>query len=131
MVGDQPSTQRNAMLNLVDDDDAPDDMSQIEARLEALAETAERCRKAIVISKVAISGGGILLLAAILGLFGLNEIAAIGSIAAVLGGIVWLGSNVSTLRQTEDAIDDAERMRSDLIDGRHLRLVSDSPMKLN
>ena len=40
-----------------------------------------------------------LLLVMMLGLFGSNQVAAIGSIAVVLGGIVSLGSNVSTLRQ--------------------------------
>jgi hypothetical protein len=43
--------------------------------------------------------------------------------AALLGGIVSLGSNVSTLRQTMEAIAAAEARRSQLIDGIDLRLV--------
>jgi hypothetical protein len=44
-------------------------------------------------------------------------------IALVLGGIVSLGSNVSTLRQTESAISAAEMRRSDLIGRIDLRSV--------
>ena len=66
-----------------------------------------------------------------LGLFGSSQAAALGSIAAVLGGIVSLGSNVSTLRQTSDAISAAEALRSDLIGRIDLRVVGDSPMKLS
>jgi hypothetical protein len=62
----------------------------------------------------------------LLGLFGFSENAAIGSIAVMLGGIVSLGSNISTLRQTTEAIDDAERLRTDMIDRKHLRLVVDN-----
>ncbi len=123
-------TYRNSILDLVDEDGSLDEISQIEARLEDLAETAERCRKIIAVSKLAIAGSGALLLLAILGLFGVNETAALGSIAVGLGGIVSLGSNISTLRQTMDAISDGERLRSDLIDRKHLRMVGDSPMKL-
>ena len=57
----------------------------------------------------------------------LEELAevAIGSIAAVLGGIVALGSNVSTLRQTTAAISEAEQLRLDLIGRIDLRVVGD------
>ena len=112
------------------EDDPTDEISDIEARIEALAEVAERCRKFILASKAAIAGGTGLLLAAILGLFGAGVPTALGSIALILGGIVSLGSNVSTLRQTEAAISSAEARRSDLIGGIELRVVRDAPAKL-
>jgi hypothetical protein len=113
-----------------EDDDPIDEISMIEARLEALAEVAERCRKIILASKIAIGGGGALLLLVVLGLFGPNQVAALGSIAVVLGGIVSLGSNFSTLQQTAAAISAAEALRSDLISRLDLQVVADSPMKL-
>ncbi len=111
-------------------DDPTDEISDIEARIEALAEVAERCRKIILGSKIAIAGGFVLLLIAMLGLFGAGASTALGSIALILGGIVSLGSNVSTLRQTDAAISAAEALRSDLIGGIDLRLVRDAPVKL-
>jgi hypothetical protein len=114
----------------MDEDDPTDEISKIEARIEELAEIAERCRKIILASKLAIAGSVALLLIMILGLFGPSQVAALGSIALVLGGIVSLGSNVSTLRQTEAAISAAELRRSDLIGRIDLRVVGDAPMKL-
>ena len=112
------------------EDDQTDEISQLEARIEALAEIAERCRKIILVSKAAIAGGFALLLVLMLGLFGSSQVTALGSIALVLGGIVSLGSNVSTLRQTEAAINAAEALRSELIGSIDLRVVDDAPMKL-
>jgi hypothetical protein len=112
------------------EDDPTDEIADIEARIEALAEVAERCRKFILASKAAIAGGVALLLVAMLGLFGAGQSAALGSIALMLGGIVSFGSNVSTLRQTEAAISSAEALRSDLIGGIDLRIVRDAPVKL-
>lgn len=112
------------------EDDPTDEISDIEARIEALAEISERCRKYILASKIAIGGGGALLLTTILGLLGTGQTTALGSIALVLGGIVSLGSNVSTLRQTSDAISAAEARRSALIGSIDLRVVADTPMKL-
>ncbi|WP_262048944.1 hypothetical protein [Bradyrhizobium sp. Bra78] len=112
------------------EDNPTDAIADIEARIEALAEIAERCRKYILASKIAIGGGAALLLITILGLFAFGQTAALGSIALVLGGIVSLGSNISTLRQTDDAISAAEARRSALIGRIDLRVVADAPMKL-
>jgi len=115
---------------MTDEDDPTDEISDIEARIEALAEIAERCRKFILASKIAIASGVALLVVVILGLFGAGQVAALGSIALMLGGIVSLGSNRGTLQQTEEAISDAEAIRSELIGGMGLRLVHDAPTKL-
>ena len=112
------------------EDETIDEISAIEARIEELAGIAERCRKFILASKIAIATGIALLIIMMLGLFGPGQVAALGSIALVLGGIVSLGSNVSTLRQTDTAISAAEALRSDMIGRIDLRVVDDAPMKL-
>jgi hypothetical protein len=112
-------------LNLTDEDNLTDEISRIEAQLAELAEVSEQCRKIILISKVAIAGGVALLLFVMLGFFGSNQVAAIGSIAVVLGGIVSLGSNASTLQETMAAMSAAEALRSGLISRIDLRVVGD------
>ena len=113
-------------MNLTDEDDPIDEISRLEAQLEELAGVSERCRKIILVSKAAIVGGVALPLFMMLGLFGSNQVAAIGSIALVLGGIVSLGSNASTLQQTTAAMSAAEALRSDLISRLDLRVVADT-----
>ena len=121
---------RISILTLMDEDDDPiDEISRIEARLDELAEVSERCRKIILASKVAIAGGVALMVATVLGLLGSNQVTSVGSIAAVLGGVVSLGSNVSTLRETSAAMSAAEVLRSELISRIDLRLVGDGTMK--
>ena len=113
----------------MNEDNPIDEISRIEAQLEELA-FSERCRKIKLISKAAIAGGVVLPLFMMLGLFGSNQVVAIGSIAVVLGGIVSFGSNVSTLRQTTAAISAAEVLRSNLISRIDLRVVGERTMKL-
>ena len=113
----------------MDEDNPIDEISRIEARLDELAEVSERCRKIILASKAAIAGGVALLLVMMLGLLGSNQVTTIGSIAVVIGGIVSLGSNVSTLRETMAAMSAAEMLRSNLISRIDLRLVGDGTMK--
>jgi len=111
--------------DLIDEHDPAAEISTIEARLEHLAEVAERCRKIIFASKAAIVTGCAVLLVMMFGLLGSNQVIAIGSMAAVLGGIVSLGSNVSTLQQTTAAISAAEALRSELIGRIDLRVVGE------
>src|SRR5258708_19361036 len=106
----------------MDEDNPIDEISRIEARLDELAEVSERCRKFILVSKAAIAGGVALLLVTMLGLFGSNQVTAIGSIAVGIGGIVSLGSNVSTFRETMPALSPPTVLRSDLISRIDLRV---------
>ena len=115
-------------MNVTDEDNPIDEISRIEALIEELAGISERCRKIILVSKAAIVGGVALLLFMMLGLFGSNQAATLGSIAVVLGGIVSLGSNISTLHQTLAAMSAAEALRSDLISGIDLRVVGDGKL---
>ncbi len=116
--------------DITDDEDDTGGIAQIEARIEALAEIAERCRKFILASKIAIALGFALLAAIVLGALWASAVSLLGSIALVLGGIVSLGSNISTLRQTEAAIGSAEALRRELIGGIELKLVHDAPPTL-
>jgi hypothetical protein len=111
-----------------DEDTATDEISRIEAQLDELAEVSARCRKIMLGSKAAIIGGAALLMLMMLGLLGSNPVAAIGSIAVVLGGIVSLGANASTLDQTMAAMNAAEALRSDLISKLELRTVGDGKL---
>jgi hypothetical protein len=108
------------------DDNAADEIARLESELEDLAEAAERCRKIILVAKIAMVAGGAWLLGMVLGLFDLQQVVAISSIAAVLGGIVASGSNRSTLQQIRAKIGATEARRAELIGQLALRLVGDS-----
>ena len=103
-----------------------DQISQLEADIEALAEVVERCRKVTLTSKVAIAAGGIWLLALTLGAIRFDAMAMIASMALVIGGIVVFGSNTSTFKQTTVAIKAAEARRAELIDKINPRVVREA-----
>jgi hypothetical protein len=98
---------------------------RLEADIEELTEVMERCRKIILISKVAIAAGGIWLLALTLGAIRFDSVAMIGAIAVVVGGTVIFGSNTSTSKQTAVAIKAAEGLRAELIGKINLRVVGE------
>jgi hypothetical protein len=93
-----------------------DQIAQLEDDIEQLTETLERCRKAMLASKVAIGAGASWIVAYLAGAVGLVPTVMVGAIAAVIGGIVLYGSNSSTSKQAAAAMEDAERLRSELID---------------
>jgi len=96
--------------------DLRDQIAQIESDIEQLAATLERCRKAMLLSKVAIGAGGFWTVAYALGAVGFLPAAMVGAIAAVIGGAVLYGSNASTAKQATAAMMDAEKLRDQLID---------------
>ena len=98
-----------------DDGDLHEQILHIEAHIEELTDIIERCRKIILISKVAIAAGGILILAIVVGALGFDPTILIGAIAAVIGGTVVFGSNTSNLKQTVTDVKAAEAHRPELI----------------
>ena len=98
------------------DGDLSDQISRIESYIEQLAKTLDGCRKAILLSKVAIAAGGMWILAYFLGAIRFDPTTVIGAIAAVIGGVVFFGSNASTSKQAMAAMKAAETRRAELID---------------
>lgn len=100
-------------------------ISHLEAHIEGLAEAGERCRKIILMAKVAIAAGGIWMLAIMLGAIRFDLVAMIGAISVVLGGTVVFGSNTTTLKQISAAIRNEEALRAELISRLELQVVED------
>ena len=100
-------------------------IAYLEARIEALAQSAERCRKIATVARAAIAAGAALIAALAFGVIMLNPLPILMAFSAVIGGIVLLGSNRSTLNETEAAISEAEAKRGELIGRIEMRVVGD------
>jgi len=98
------------------DDDPRTEILRLEAKIEELTELIERCRKIILISKIAVAIGGIWLSALAIGLMRFDPVSMIGAIAVIIGGTVVFGSNTSTAKQTAAAAEAAEALRAELVD---------------
>jgi hypothetical protein len=105
--------------------DLSDEITHLEARIEELAEAADRCRKFALASRVAIAVGGLLMAATAIGAIRFDPAAMIGALAAVIGGVVLYGSNATTAQQVTDAAADAEAQRVALIGRLELRVVGE------
>ena len=105
--------------------DPHDEISRLEAEIEKLSEVMASCEKIILVSKIAMAAGGICLLATIAGIVNTYPAILIAAIAAIIGGIVGVGSNASTSRQAAISIKTAEARRAELIGKINLRVVGD------
>jgi predicted transcriptional regulator len=109
----------------LEESDPHEQIARLEAHIDDLAEAMDRCRKIILASKVAIAGGGIWMLAVVLGVVGFDPLAMVAAIAAVIGGTVLFGSNTATAKEISAAVKAAEARRAELIAGLELRVVGD------
>lgn len=104
--------------------DAHEQIVRLEDRMEQLAATIESCRKFMLLSRAAIIVGGILFVATMVGAIGFYPSAMVAGAAGVIGGIVLLGSNRSTLQEATAALHATEAQRAALIGQIELRVVS-------
>ncbi|MGA7583675.1 MAG: hypothetical protein WBW59_20675 [Pseudolabrys sp.] len=115
-------SQTWSVVDMVDGD-LRDQIARLESDIEQLAEGLERCRKAMLLSKGAVTAGGICILAYFLGPIRFDPTILIGALAAIIGGVVVFGSNLATSKQTLAAMKDAEAKRTELIGMIDLRSV--------
>jgi hypothetical protein len=109
----------------MNDGDPRDEIVQLEAQIDELAARIESCRKFILAGRIAMAGGGVLLLAMLVGAIKLDASVIAVTVAAVLGGIVTAGSNHSTATGAMHELTAAEAKRAALIGQIDLRLVPD------
>jgi hypothetical protein len=103
--------------------DPHEQIARLESEIEALSESAARCRKIATGARLGIGAGGVVFVAMLLGLIDASALwLMIGAICA-MGGIVLYGSNRTTAEQIAARMAKAERLRADLIGDIELTLV--------
>jgi hypothetical protein len=111
--------------------DPRDEIARLEAKIERLSESAERCRKIAVAAKAAIAAGLVLLAAILLGFVRADALSLMLTAILSMGGIVLAGSNGTTAKQIAGHIAEAEALRAELIGGIELQLVPDQARLLH
>jgi hypoxanthine-guanine phosphoribosyltransferase len=109
----------------MNDSDHCDEIVQLEAQIDELAAKIESCRKFILAGRIAVMGGGAVLITMLVGATHFDPSVMALAIAAVLGGIVAAGSNRSTAKEAMHELTAAETKRKALIEQIDLRLVPD------
>ena len=115
----------------MNDEVTREDIARIEARIDELAEAIERCRKLSLTAKIAIIAGAAWIALTLLLVIPYIPFMTIGALAFVIGGIVLLGSNTTTWRETENAMRASEQMRAEMIARLDLRLVDEGFRRLH
>jgi hypothetical protein len=110
---------------MFDEAEAADEIQGLEARIEALAESIEKCRKISFTSKLTIAAGAVWLALMMIGAAPFGPAGLVVSIAAMIGGLVLAGSNSATWEQADAERRRAEARRTELIDSLHLTPVGD------
>ena len=101
------------------------EIERLEAQIDELVARIESCRKFILAGLIAIAGGGVVVIAMLIGAVQFNPSVLGIAAAAVLGGIVAAGSNRSTAKEAEHELTALEAKRAAFIEQLDLRLVPD------
>ena len=100
-------------------------IADLEAEIDTLSDAAERCRKSMIVAKVAVVAGILLFGASLLGVIRSDAIALVIGIAVTIAGIGFFGSSRASLDQLAEKIRVREARRTEMIDGMDLRAVQD------
>ena len=109
----------------MNDSDHHDEIVQLEAQIDELAARIESCRKFILAGRIAVMGGGAVLITILVSAIRFDPSVMALAIAAVVGGIVAAGSNHSTAKEAAHELSATETKRKALIEQIDLRLVPD------
>lgn len=96
----------------------------LEERIDQLDAKIESCRKFILASRIAITGGAAVLAATLVGAIRFDPGVMAAAVAAFLGGIVVWGSNSSTAKEAAKELAAAEADRAALIEILNPRAIS-------
>ncbi len=113
------------------DDDAHDAIEKLEARIEALGETIERCGKISLAAKFAVAASAVWMVLVLLTIVPFDPATFIAAMAIAIGGVVLLGSNATTWAQTEAELQRTQAQRADLIERMHLSVIGESTPTLH
>jgi len=106
-----------------------EEIARLEARIETLTDSLDRCQKISLLARFVLAGGGIWLALIVVGFLPFAPFSVVGAIAALLGGIVLFGSNASTWKQTTAAIAQANALRVHLISWVEMQTVEDIDLR--
>lgn len=115
----------------MDTDETRAEIVRLEERIAELSERIARCRKFSLAAKVAIALGGGWLALTLVWVVPFVPSLFFAAIAAVIGGIVLLGSNKTTWEQTEEALRRAEAARVALIGSMELNVIDAGATRLH
>ena len=107
----------------MNDSNHRDEIVRLEAHIDDLATRIESSRKFILVGRIAVAGGGAVLIALLIGAIQFNPAVIAVAVTAVLGGIVAAGSNHSTAKEAMHELTVAEAKRAPQIGQIDLRLV--------
>jgi cell division septum initiation protein DivIVA len=100
-------------------------IADLEAELEALSDAAERCRKSMIVAKVAVVAGILLFGASLFGVIRSDAIVLVIGIAVTIAGIGFFGSSRGSLDHLEEKMRVREARRTEMIDGMDLQVMQD------
>src|ERR1700761_8400812 len=95
------------LSHTVESVDVREEIARLEERIEDLETNLDSCHKFAAASRFAMGLGVVLLGGILIGVIPFDELAMIGGMAAGIGGVVMAGSNSSTAKETQAALEEA------------------------